>query len=116
MHLHHFRNVPLGKRLIAMAFVLTFLPMLVLTTLGGLIFASINYLGSGWESWAMQLWPKTSPIAVHFALGRIRDVADRPVFNFHEMQEQCWLLEGSGISVFVRQDGHISPQCGLFRE
>lgn len=105
MHLHHFRNVPLGKRLIAMAFVLTFLPMLVLTTLGGLIFASINYLGSGWESWAMQLWPKTSPIAVHFALGRIRDVADRPVFNFHEMQEQCWLLEGSGISVFVRQDG-----------
>ena len=105
MHLRWFRNVPLGKRLIAMAFVLTFLPMLVLTMLGGLIFASINYLGSGWESWAMQLWPKTSPIAVHFALGRIRDVADRPVFNFHEMQEQCWLLEGSGISVLVRQDG-----------
>ncbi|MDD6698390.1 MAG: HAMP domain-containing sensor histidine kinase [Veillonellaceae bacterium] len=105
MHLRWFRNVPLGKRLIAMAFVLTFLPMLVLTMLGGLIFAGLNYLGSGWESWAMQLWPKTAPIAVHFALGRIRDVADRPVFNFHEMQEQCWLLEGSGISVLVRQDG-----------
>lgn len=101
----HLRDVPLGKRLIAMAFVLTFLPMLVLTMLGGLIFAGLNYLGSGWESWAMQLWPKTAPIAVHFALGRIRDVADRPVFNFHEMQEQCWLLEGSGISVLVRQDG-----------
>ena len=101
----HLRDVPLGKRLIAMAFVLTFLPMLVLTLLGGFVFAGINYLGSGWERWAIELWPKTAPIAVHFALERIRDVADRDTFNLHEMEEQCWLLEGSGISVLVRQDG-----------
>ena len=109
MHLH---GLPTGTRLIVMCFVLAFLPIVVLAATLVLFIAGMNHLGGGWESRMVELWPRTTPISVHFAIQRMCDIADRPEWSLHEMEEQCRLLEGTGIAVFVRKDGvpvYLSP-------
>ena len=101
----HLCELPVSKRLIAMCLVLTFLPMFVLAATGGLIIAGMNRMDGAWESRMVQLWPKTTPIAVHFAVQRICDIADRPEWSLHEMEEQCQLLESNFIDVLVIKGG-----------
>lgn len=108
----HLRELPTGTRLIVMCFVLAFLPIVVLAATLVLFIAGMNHLGGGWESRMVELWPRTTPISVHFAIQRMCDIADRPEWSLHEMEEQCRLLEGTGIAVFVRKDGvpvYLSP-------
>ncbi|MDY6268711.1 MAG: HAMP domain-containing sensor histidine kinase [Selenomonadaceae bacterium] len=109
----HLRDLPFGKRLMALAaVVLTFLPILVLVGTGIGIFHWLSWMTGGWEVQVVQIWPRVAPIAVHFATARMRDVAERESWEPHEMEEQCRLLEGSGMAVLVEKDGmpvYLSP-------
>lgn len=53
----------------------------------------------------VRLWPKGPVLSVQYAVSRLRDEASHEKFDWHEVKEQCDLLEANGIQAYIEENG-----------
>lgn len=100
-----FRNLSLHRRLMGACFLLTLLPVCLLGGLGWLLLTSIDLFGGTLPGKMVRLWPKGPVLSVQYAVSRLRDEASHEKFDWHEVKEQCDLLEANGIQAYIEENG-----------
>lgn len=99
------QDLSLRRRLMGACFLLTVLPVLLIGGFGWLLVTGIDLYGGTMQGDILRLWPRGAALSIQYAVYRLREEADHEKFNWHEVKEQCDLLEANGVQAWIEQDG-----------
>lgn len=105
----HLRDISLRKRLLLSNFLMVCIPVLLLASLGAVIFAGLQFTSTTRQSELALLWPdKDSSMSVTYATTSLQTKLDKKE-NIHldDIFEECMMLESQHIHIVIVSDGRL---------
>lgn len=103
------RDVSVKIRLLTANFLMIFVPVLLLLSIGGVLLAGLRLTGPAKLGELTLMWPEQGPaLSIQFAVSSLRLKLERisqPDLN--ELLEDCHLLESQGINTVILRDKNV---------